>query len=390
MYTRSALPVPPLLLGVRVANAFTAYAGYLWKTVYPSGLAILYPHPGDSLPVWKVIGSAILLVSATLAATRIGRYAAVGWFWFLAALVPVIGLVQVGWQSMADRYTYFPLIGILILIAWGAPEIVKSRGRLTVPAVTMIIALMVCARAQAGYWQNSVTLFQRALDVTRNNAVAHNNLGAALVADGQIEEGIRHHRTTIEIRPDWADGHYSLGTALLAGGYAEEAVVHLKQAIEIAPGHAKAHNNLGAALMSLGQTQDAIRHFKESVRFDPRHASARNNLGSALLEAGEPEKALEQILAALDLDPGMADAHYNLGLIYAHTEHSEEAISAFRRAVEIQPEFPEALNNLAWLLIRRRSPEDQAEAVSLAEEACRLTDYRDRDMLHTLQKAREK
>jgi Tfp pilus assembly protein PilF len=277
-------------LGVRIANALVAYVNYVAKMLWPAHLAVFYPHPGTSLPIWQVAGSGLVLVWITLLAIRARRrpYLAVGWLWYVLTLVPVIGLVQVGGQAMADRYTYIPLIGLFIIIAWGVPELLalwtteaRRRTLLAASAGIVIAALAVCTYLQVGYWRDSVTLFDHAVKVTRRNAVAHNNLGVALVERGELGKAVAHYREALRIKPRYVEAHCNLAIAAIKQGRLDEAIAHCWEALRIRPGDADAHNNLGVALAKQGKLHEALAHFSEALRLDPDKKSARANLARA-------------------------------------------------------------------------------------------------------------
>ena len=259
--------------GVRLANAAVSYARYLGKTAWPSGLAVLYPHPGASLPAWQVAGAVLLLLCVSaLAVWRIKRspFLAVGWFWFLGTLVPVIGLVQVGAQAMADRYTYIPLVGLFIAAAWGVPGIVpdgrlKKRG-LAAAACVVLTALAAASWVQAGHWRSSVALFEHAVEVTRDNWFAENNLGFSLDMEGRKDEAIAHYRASIGIKPDFPVARNNLGAILAAQGEFAEAAVHFREALRAQPDYLPAHYNLGQVLERMGMRDQAMIHHREVLR----------------------------------------------------------------------------------------------------------------------------
>ena len=239
---------------VRIANALVSYIKYIEKMIYPSHLAVLYPHP-VMIPWWKIIGASFILVSVSFLAIRIVKqspYFAMGWMWYLGTLVPVIGLVQVGRQSMADRYTYVPLIGIFIIIAWGVPELVaKWRHKklwLTVSATIYVTILMSMTWKQVGYWKNSMTLFKHTLEITSNNYVPYNNLGNALDEQGSTEEAIEHYLQALRIKPDFWLAHYNLAVDLIRKGDIDEAIDHFRKALQINPGDIQVKNKLNEAL----------------------------------------------------------------------------------------------------------------------------------------------
>jgi len=287
-------------LGVRLANAAVAYFAYLWKMLWPVGLSILYIHPGRSLPMWQVVGSAIGLVAVTAAAVRLARsrpYVTVGWLWYLITLVPVIGIVQVGKQAMADRYTYIPLIGIFVVVAWGVPSLLgiaserPSRVRsiaLAIAACAVVAVLAVMTYARVGIWRNNLTLFSSTLEVDPTNSFAHCGLGTELLHQGDTEGGIRHLRMALKYHPEYTDARYNLAEAYREAGRIDEAIAEYKRVIRQCPWYAQAHNNLGGIYAMQGKYDLAIAEFKAALKADPASRSARDNLRKAQrAKAGE-------------------------------------------------------------------------------------------------------
>ena len=279
-------------LSARIANAIVSYCGYIGKIVWPENLAVLYPYPG-MLPTWQVIGAVLFLVITTSLIIRTAKrypYLTTGWLWYLGTLVPVIGLVQVGVQAMADRYTYVPIIGVLIMVAWGVPELLKKwRHRNAALATLAVIILCIFSFVtwkQVQYWQNSITLFTHALDVTSNNYTAHGNLGHSLLTQGKIEEAIHHYSEALRICPNCYDENNNLGIALQEQGRVEEAISHYVEAIRLNPNYIKAYVNLGEALASQGKFTEAMALFSKALQIKPDSAEAHYNLGTMLLSHG--------------------------------------------------------------------------------------------------------
>jgi hypothetical protein len=239
-------------LGVRVANAVVATATYLGKAIWPTRLAAFYPHPGASLAAWKIAGSALVLVTLTLWTIHVRRsrpYLLLGWAWYLVTLAPVVGIVQVGWQARADRYTYIPLIGIFLGVVWAVSDRFAERPALVGSlASAALVMLGIGAFAQAGYWRDSETLFRHALAVTDNNSVAHNNLGTALLRRGLPSQAEEHFAEAVRIDPSFADAHSNLGVALGRQGMIDEAILEFRRALDVEPDHPDARRNLERAL----------------------------------------------------------------------------------------------------------------------------------------------
>jgi tetratricopeptide (TPR) repeat protein len=344
-----------LPLGPRMANAVVSYVRYLEKAVWPSGLAVFYPYRVWSPGVVIMAGAILVAVSgAVIWRARRQPHLAVGWFWFLGTLVPVIGLVQVGGQSMADRYTYLPLIGLTMMLCWSVPSRARQRWDLKVTTcVAAAAVLAVCAalsRVQIEYWENSETLFRHALNVTRDNYQAHYSLGEALLNTGKVSEAIGHYEQALQIQPDYAEVHNNFGNALVKEGKLRDAIGHYEQALRIQPNLAEAHYNLGVALEKDGRLQDALEHYKQAVRIEPDHAEAHNNLGNALFQVGNVQEAIEHYEQALRIQPDFAEAHYNLGSALGRAGKLEEAIEQYRQALRIKPNYAEAHYNLGVAL----------------------------------------
>jgi tetratricopeptide (TPR) repeat protein len=308
------VPLHTVSPGERVGNAFVAYLSYLGKALWPSHLAIFYPL--SERPLWVFLAAAAAIVALTLAVLRVMRrrpYLAVGWLWFLGTLVPVIGLVQVGLQSMADRYMYMPLVGLAIMAAWGVPDLVgRFRMAPALVACATLLSLAVVTWRQIGVWGDELTLFRHALEVTRDNFVAHTRVGVLLQQQGRLDEAITHYRKAEQIDPGYEAIHYNLGLALAQQGRSDSALVHLSEAVRLRPGYADARNNLGGVLVQLGRTPEATEQFQEVLRLDPDHWKARHNLGQALLQEGKFDAAIAEFEQALRIKPDYALARASL------------------------------------------------------------------------------
>ncbi|MCG6535127.1 MAG: tetratricopeptide repeat protein [Syntrophales bacterium LBB04] len=285
---RVVKPMELYPLDGRIANAVISYVSYIGKMLWPLKLSIFYPYVGVAPLSWQAVSAALLLMVATYLTIRAARrfpYLIVGWLWYLGTLVPVIGLVQVGLQSMADRYTYVPLIGIFIMIAWGVPELLNSwrygRFAIAYAAVAILLACIIMTYVQIGFWRNNIILYEHAIRVTSENAWAQNNLGFALALQGKREEAIAHFQKAISINNP-ADAHYNLGTMLASQGKLDEAIYQFHESIRISPDYAKAHNNLGNALLYQGRLDEAIASYREAMRLNPDYTLAQENLKNAL------------------------------------------------------------------------------------------------------------
>ena len=361
-----------LSLWERVANALVSYARYVGKTVYPVDLSVLYPHPGH-WPLWAVAGSATgLVVVCALAILNVRRvpYAAVGWFWFLGGLVPVIGFVQVGIQSMADRYTYIPGIGLLIAIVWGAAELMDLGPRFKPIAgggavlVSGFLAFL-CAQ-QIQFWRNSEALFKHAIEVTSNNYLAYNNLGFYLSSKGELERAKENYKKSLEINPGYPDALNNLGYALAGEKKVMEAIPLYEAALRQSPNHPEIHNNLGNAFSELGRLDEAIAQYQITLRQEPDHADAHNNLGIALAMQGKLEDSISHFRAAIRAKPGYASAHSNLGNALAALHRIPEAVAEYQECLRLNPNDPQAHNNLGNALVEQGNLQQAIEQYRLS------------------------
>jgi tetratricopeptide (TPR) repeat protein len=355
---RGAMAAVEILpLGARVENALISYCRYLGNMFWPKDLAVFYPHPGY-WPLKEVLLAGVFLcgLSVFLFMKR-GRcpYLLMGWLWFVGTLVPVIGLVQVGKQSMADRYTYIPSLGVLILAIWGAYEVTRrwryQKTALSVAGSALIVFCLVLTRQQLGYWKDSETLFRHTLNVTENNELAHYNLGDTLFDKGQTEEAISQFQEAIRLEPDDAAARINLGNALFKNGRTEEAFGQYREAIRLKPDDAAAHYNLGVALINEGQTNEATSQFQATIRLKPNDAMACNNLGTVLLNLGQTGDAIRQLQKAIRLNPDIAVAHDNLGTAFFNQGRTDEAIRQFQEAIRLKPDGAEAYYNLGNALL---------------------------------------
>jgi Flp pilus assembly protein TadD len=386
----SSTDIVPLI--IRIANALVAYFAYIGNMLWPSRLAVFYPYR-DTLPTAQWMGAALALGFVSVFIVWAGqrrRYLTTGWLWYLGTLIPVIGLVQVGQQSMADRYTYVPLIGLFIIAAWGMADLAAAwqRGRiaLVTSAGMVIFGCMVASGLQVAHWKNGVLLFEYALRVTRPNALVHDHLGIALMGQGKLDEAIPHFKEALRINPQDAYAHGNLGIALMEQDKLDEALPHAKEAIRINPQDAYWHYTLGILLVRQGKQDEALARYREAVKIDPAHAQAHHNLGIALARQGNLEEATEHFRKVLRLHPGSSESHASLALALASQGEIEEAMDHYREAIRLKPDEPRPYNNLAWL--RATDPNagfrSGTEAVRLAERACELSGVRDPNLLDTL------
>ena len=347
----AVMPLEVYSLKVRVANAFVSYAGYAVKAIWPVNLAVFYPHPGVLLPWWQTAGSVVLATAACLGAIRVSKlypYVLVGLFWYFGTLVPVIGLVQIGSQAMADRYTYVPLIGLFIIVAWGIPELLPCRHRIKIwlaaSATVLLTVLMVITWKQVKYWENGTTLFTHTVNVTRNNSLAHYVLGLSLEEQGKIDEAMVHYSRSAHLN-SYDKAFFKMGYALYQKGKLDEATIHYKKALQMNPNYAEAQNNMGIVLARQGDMDGAIKHYQAALRINPNHAGA----------------------------------NYNLGRISVNHGKTAEAIRYYRKALLIEPDMTQALYQQAWIAATHENKRfrDGIKAVELAEKLCRLTEYKE-------------
>ena len=314
---------------------------------------------------WMVGSGGVLgLIGVSVAVIWAGLrrpYLPVGWFWYLGTLVPVIGLVQVGSQPMADRYTYVPLIGLFIMVAWGVPDLLARwpLRSIALPAAAALVisACAITAWGQVQYWENSTALWAHALEVTTGNYLAHNNLGNDLAKQGRFDEAMAHYSEALRIKPDYAFAHNNLGHALANQGRVSEAIAHYSEALRIEPGYADAHNNLGIVLADQGKLDEAIAHYSEALRIKPDFADAHNNLGIALAKHGKADEAIHEFLEALRIKPDYPEAHNNLGVVLASEGRVSEAISQYSEALRLKPDYQEARRSLEDLTSRGKKSE---------------------------------
>ena len=352
-HTDDALPsLERLSLGVRLANAPLSYALYLKKMVWPMDLAVFYPHPGSTLSPLAVALAILVLAGISLGVWwgRKSRYLVVGWLWYLGTLVPAAGLIQVGGQSMADRHTYIPAIGIFIMLIWGVAESAQAMrlrtAWLATASLGLIISMMLLTRQQLGHWKDSITLFEHTVAVTEGNYLVHNNLGTALLERGNVDAAIENFSRVLEIRPHSDRGLYNMALALRAQGEIEESAHYLARALQSNPSMAEAYNNLGIILIAQKRLEDAITLFKEALEIAPRMEQAHNNLGTALISQGRVDEALVHFLKAVEFNPYKAKSYNNLGAVMDLQGRSEEALSYYQRALELSPTSVLTYNNM--------------------------------------------
>jgi tetratricopeptide (TPR) repeat protein len=386
--------IASLPLSLRVDNALVSYIVYLAEMLYPARLAVFYPHPVDGLASWKIILSLVLLVAITggaVAASRNRPWLLTGWFWYLGMLIPVIGILQVGAQAHADRYTYLPQIGLYILLTWMVADLCAAwrhgRKLIGVLASAVLVALIMCARIQASYWKDSESLWTHALACAPDNLTARINLGNALLQQGKVDAAMKNFQIALQLAPESAEASYNLGNALLLKGEPEAAAICFEKALEIRPNYVEAHINLGNACFQQGNVNEAISHFRralelktgdakvyydlgnalskngetdkaiicfqQALHLNPDDAEALNNLGIALLQKDKVDEAIKRFQQALQFKPNDAQSCYNLGIALLHKGSTNEAMARFQRALDLKPDYSEACYNLGMAFLQK-------------------------------------
>jgi tetratricopeptide (TPR) repeat protein len=395
--------------GARVGNALVSSCRYLGKLFWPAELAVFYPHPGY-WPLGKVLLAGGLLLGLSMLVWLERRrypYLLAGWLWYCGTLLPVSQMIQTGSQAMADRWTYLPSLGVLIMAVWGVCELTRRWRHqwLVLSAVggAAVVFCLALTRRQISYWTDSEALFRHSLSATGDNdfarcnlaaaldqkgqsdeairqfqeivsrepdqAQAQNNLGAALYKKGRIDEAIHHLQQAIRLKPDYADARRNLATALADKGQGDEAIHQYEEALRLKPDYAEVHNSLGLALSRKGQADEAIRHYQEALRLEPDYAEAHNSLGAALDDQGQSDEAIRRYQEALRLKPDYADAHYNLGNALGRRGQTDEAILHYQQAIRLKPDHAEAHNNLGIAFYHQGR---LGEAIGQFQEALRL------------------
>jgi tetratricopeptide (TPR) repeat protein len=366
---RATGAIPPLPLLWRIENAVVTYVIYFWKTLWPTRLAVFYPHPNDTLTIWEILLAIGLLLAMTIAAIVFRRkrpYFFTGWFWYVGMLVPVVGIVQVGEQGHADRYTYLPHIGLFLLAVWLVADVTAVSQRSSRVAVASAVIIVVLGLAwasfiQTSYWRNSETLWTHALAVTSNNDVAHNNLGYLCAARGELDKAISHFETASRIRSRKRDPHYSVGSAFV-------------------------QVNLADALGRKGQPDEAIVHYDEAIKLLPNYADAYYDRGNILFAEGRIDEAMADWEKTLQIRPDDADAHTCLGNALLRRGSVREAVAHYENAIALAPEDPHSRINVAWVLATAAdaSIRDGIKAVEFAQQAIELSGGKDPNFLRTL------
>jgi tetratricopeptide (TPR) repeat protein len=368
-----------LPVAARLANAATAYGWYLGHTFWPTRLAAFYPPRALNWSGPAVCAGAGVLLAGTAAAVwqvRRRPWLAVGWCWFVGALLPVIGLAQGGGQGWADRFTYWPHVGLFAALVWGLGRLVE---RFRVPAwvcgpvaALALGALAVLTWNQVGTWRDSVTLWERALAVSKDNPVAHLNLGKHFLEQRRPDTAEGHYAESVRLAPGWGQSHYGLGLTLLVLGREEEAARQFGQAAACEPGNVNAWHNRGTALLRLGEYDQAARAFRRVLELAPDSPDTLASLGLAQWRSGQRPEAVRTLRAALDANPDLADGWNGLGVAHLTEGRLAEAGAAFSRALAINPEMASSWSNLGLKFGRQghwaEAVRCELQAVTLQEQ----------------------
>ena len=359
------VPLEALSIKTRFANALISYVSYVLKAIWPRNLAVYYPHPVGTLPVWQIFGAALLIAVVTYGAICLLKrhpYVAVGLFWYFGTLIPVIGLVQVSDQAMADRYTYIPLTGLFIVVTWGVSELLAKwhyrKIFLGVSAVIILSALTACTFFQASHWKNTIALFENAVKVTENNYRALNNLGTALVDKGKNDEAILHFAEALRINPQKTDARNNLANVLFIQGKYGEAISHYYKVLKTNSEHADAHYNLAYVLSTQGRLEEAVVHYKEALRINPENEKAHFNLGNIWINQGKIKEAMAHLAEAIRINPDYAEAYNKIGLILFQQGKYKKAGVFFSKAIQVNSNYAEAHKNL----IKARTAQDNLKS----------------------------
>ncbi len=353
--------------GLRIANAIIAYATYISDTFWPHDLAILYPFP-SSILLGQLVAATVLLALISAAVFYAGRrfpWLAVGWLWFLITLLPVIGLIQVGGQSHADRYTYIPLTGLFIMVAWGVPQLLQGwrmkRLALAILAGIVVSAMTAATWHQINYWRNNITLYRHTLAVTSDNYLILNNYAIAMDQNGDYETALQLYQEALRINPRSVYAHNNLGAVLARQGRYAEAIEHYQTALRIKPDYVMAVINIGKSLAGLGRNDEALAQYEQALKMDPSSSYVHLNMAILLLKNGQHDLARQHYLSALQLDPYSTKAPVNMGVELAQQGRIDEAADCFRQALAIDPDSVEANFNFGVFLAKQNRYDEAAE-----------------------------
>ena len=387
------IPAEAIPFDSRVANMFLSYIKYIGKTIFPSRLAVFYPHSNTTFSVTVIILCAlifILITAISIFAAGKRKYITVGWLWYVGTLVPMIGLVQAGEQAIADRYMYLPIIGLLVIIGWIARDFVFNRPRLkltiSVLATIILFSSVVLTQNQIRYWQNGMVLFEHALKVTKNNHVAEKGYGSELFAAGRLDEAAAHFRNALMTHPGYLEAGNELGKIYFKQGKLNEAVACFNKILKYNKGSAEIYYNLGITLMQQKKYEESIKCFAKVLELDSKYPDAHNNMGIALLATGKKTEAIKHLNEALQTNSNDAGLYGNLGNAYVQSGTYDLAVQNWAKALKLKPNSTEILNNIAWILatVDDKSVRDANKAIEAAGRACELTANKNAEYLDTL------
>src|SRR6266498_5997802 len=332
----------------RINNAVVSYVLYIWQMLWPVDLAVFYPHPENRLPLWEVVSCFLVLICITVTAIAVRKqrpYLLTGWLWYLGMLVPVIGLVQVGWQGRADRYTYLPQIGLYIAGTWAVADLTarwrRQRELLSASAAVIISVLSWRAWIQTSYWRDSETLFTHALAVTSNNDVAENNLGIVFLRKGKLDDAISLLQAAVDLRPENSPAHENLAKALLQKGQVADALVHYRKLLELQPDNIEVHNIVGTVLIQQGRIREGVEEWQKVLAIQSDNGNAISNL--AWVFATSPDDSLRDGAQAVQLaEQALRISGARIPIIfrtlaaaYAENGQFSEAIQTAQRGIEL-------------------------------------------------------
>ncbi len=334
-----------------IKNTLNSYGMYVWKMFWPNKLSVFYPL--NSLSLWQVGIASTFLVSFTYLGVRLLKkfpYILIGWLWYLGTLVPVIGLVQIGAQAMANRYVYVPFVGLFIIFSWGISDLTKiiniKKTWSAIGIFSILLALSIDSWLEAKHWKNTTSLFQHAEKSIPDNYFAHLKLGFEYLEEDNTNLSIRHLNRALKINPKIAEGHYGLGNALILMSKFNEALPHINSVINIRPTFGEAHLSMGNIMVGIGKPEEAIKYFSKALQLRPYLKEAHNNLGKILIKQNKFEKGKEHFIKAIELDPNFGEAYNNLGVAHMILKNLSEATNNYEQALLLKPNFGEARFNL--------------------------------------------
>jgi len=344
-----------LPLQTRLANAPVAFVTYLAKTFWPQDMAIFYPFPSQ-IPVWQITGAILLIATVTAAVIMTVKrlpHLFVGWFWFIITIAPVIGILQIGDFAMADRYHYLPSIGIAIMLAWEIPHCIKRevlRKNILWPvAIFFLASLAFFAWRQCSYWENSIKIFSHAIQATKDNYLAHNNLGLALFTEGKANEAIAHYNQVIRIRPFDAVPRHNKGVVYTRSGQYQMAIENYDEAIRVNPDDAEAYHAKGNIYLGLGQHQKAVENLSKAIALKPDNPAIYYNRGTAYIHLAQYQQAIADYSKAVALNPAYFDAYNNRAFIYLRLGRYQQAVEDYSQAIRLKPDYADAYNNRGFV-----------------------------------------